>query len=413
MASGNGGARSAVWLLVAALALLGTVAVLHSQSAPPEEPAAAPARPVPLPGAISLEALPAPLPDESATGGTPSGELSVVDPPPGVVAAQVPAGPGGIPGAAMAAYQRAERTLATSTPGCRLSWTTLAALGRAASGHARGGQLDGHGRTLGRFLGPRLDGSPGLPRIPDTDHGQLDGDPQWDRAVGPMQIIPSTWRRYAADGDGDGQADPNDMSDAALTAGRYLCAGNVDLAVPEQQTAAFHRVNRSDSYVAAVRTFATDYARDTVPQPLAAPPPAPVPPPVSPPVSPPKPVHRMAPSHRSTPTTTPVKRTTPTTSTTPTTTTASTSTSKAPGRPNRILPPTSIAPTTAGAPDAGTPVTQQAASPTVTTVTTTVSAPPAQPSPAAPAPGVSTSQKPIPIIVLPPTDSAPRSTTAK
>lgn len=410
MVSGNGGARSVVWLLVAALALLGTVAVLHSQSAPPEEPTAAPARPVQLPGAVSLEALPAPLPDESATGGTPSGELSVIDQPLGSVAAQVPPGPGGVPGAAMAAYRRAEHTLATSTPGCRLSWTTLAALGRAASGHARGGQLDEHGRTLGRFLGPRLDGSPGLPRIPDTDHGQLDGDPHWDRAVGPLQIIPSTWLRYAADGDGDGQADPNDMSDAALIAGRYLCAGDVDLTVPEQQTAAFQRVNRSDSYVTAVRAFAADYARDAAPPPaLAAPPPAPVLPP-----APPKPVHRATPSHRPAPTTSAVKRTTPaaatpqaasTTSTAPSTTTPSTS--RAPVRPNRILPPTSNGPTTAGAPDAGAPVTQQAVSPTVTTVTTTVSAPPPQQSPSASAPGASGSQKPIPIIVLPPTDAAP------
>ena len=34
-----------------------------------------------------------------------------------------------------------------------------------------------------------------------------------------MQFIPSTWSRYAADGNGDGVADPQNLYDAAHAAG--------------------------------------------------------------------------------------------------------------------------------------------------------------------------------------------------
>ncbi len=37
-----------------------------------------------------------------------------------------------------------------------------------------------------------LNGANGTQAIRDTDAGQLDGDSIWDRAVGPMQFIPST-----------------------------------------------------------------------------------------------------------------------------------------------------------------------------------------------------------------------------
>ena len=44
-----------------------------------------------------------------------------------------------------------------------------------------------------------------------------------------MQFIPSTWQRWGADGDGDGDADPHNVFDATLAAGRYLCAAAGDL----------------------------------------------------------------------------------------------------------------------------------------------------------------------------------------
>src|SRR5687767_9098537 len=64
----------------------------------------------------------------------------------------------------------------------------------------------------------------GFASIVDTDGGVLDGDARWDRAVGPMRFIPSTWQLVGRDGNGDGIADPFSIDDAALSAAAYLCA---------------------------------------------------------------------------------------------------------------------------------------------------------------------------------------------
>src|SRR3546814_20580862 len=58
--------------------------------------------------------------------------------------------------------------------------------------------------------------------------GRWDGDARWDRAVGPMQFIPGTWKSFGVDGSGDGLADPNNVFDAATAAARYLCHGGND-----------------------------------------------------------------------------------------------------------------------------------------------------------------------------------------
>ncbi|MGH3933137.1 MAG: hypothetical protein ACRDTF_24550, partial [Pseudonocardiaceae bacterium] len=49
-----------------------------------------------------------------------------------------------IPPVALAAYQRAQDSLAGQAPGCRVSWTLLAGLGRVISDHG-GGSLDSTG----------------------------------------------------------------------------------------------------------------------------------------------------------------------------------------------------------------------------------------------------------------------------
>jgi len=278
------------WLLLVVALAVGAVAVVARAGepapagpvVPADQPSTADARSdatsgargaPPLPGSISLTAIPEPLPGESATGGSSAGELSFTDPPAEVSAspASVPSGPSGIPGVPLAAYRHAEQVLGVTQSVCQLHWPLLAAIGRAESGNARDGQVDAAGRTLGQILGPRLDGSPGLSRVPDSDQGQLDGDSVWDRAVGPLQLLPSTWRRYAADGDGDGRTDPNDMFDAALTAGRYLCAGGVNLGDPDQLGPAVFRYRHSDSYVTAVRAWAAGYAGGVASVPPVAP----------------------------------------------------------------------------------------------------------------------------------------------
>jgi hypothetical protein len=180
----------------------------------------------------------------------------------------LPEGPLGIPGVMLDAYQRAARTLAATQPGCDLSWSVLAGIGRIESGHASDGRVDAAGNTLGPILGARLDGSAGMAAIPDTDHGLLDGDPVWDRAVGPMQFIPSSWRRW-------GVGSPNNIYDSTLAAGRYLCAGGTDLSDPAQLQMAVYRYNHSATYVDVVLRWAAAYLTGVIPTPSA---PGPVPP---------------------------------------------------------------------------------------------------------------------------------------
>ena len=91
--------------------------------------------------------------------------------------------------------------------------------------------------------------------------GELETPPDrvWDRAVGPMQFIPGTWRRHARDGDGDEVADPHNLYDAALSAARYLCAGGV-MEGEGNLRAGFLRYNHSGAYVERVLTLAYGYA---------------------------------------------------------------------------------------------------------------------------------------------------------
>lgn len=174
------------------------------------------------------------------------------------------AGAAGIPVSVLTAYRQAEANLAGAMPSCHLPWWLIAGIGRIESGHAQGGRVDPAGTTRGRILGPVLDGSlAGTAVIRDTDGGAMDGDPVYDRAVGPMQFLPGTWRAYARDGNGDGVVNPHNVFDATTTAGVYLCRNGGDLAVPANIAAAVLRYNHSDSYLRAVLTWGAAY-RDNV-----------------------------------------------------------------------------------------------------------------------------------------------------
>jgi membrane-bound lytic murein transglycosylase B len=309
--------------------------------------------------------------------------LNVVNP-----QASVPPGPLGIPGIALLAYENAASHLREAKPGCGLEWSLVAAIGRIESGHAHGGRVDAAGRTLEPILGIALDGRPGVAAIADTDGGALDGDTRWDRAVGPMQFIPSTWPSYAADGNGDGVRDPHNIFDAAVATGRLLCAGDGDLRDPVQRARAVYRYNHSDSYVATVLVWADAYQQRVAPVDV---PPGPTPPPPGVPdaglVVPPVPLPPLPPGDNPAPAPAAPGTVLPeipgpvvapdetTTTTAPVTTT--TTTTMAPEATTTTEPVT----TTTTPVEVPPPVT------TTTTTTTTPSSPPACPPPGTSVPG--------------------------
>ena len=167
----------------------------------------------------------------------------------------------GIPTAALKAYSRAQQVMAQVDPRCQLPWTLVAAIGRVESNHGRfgGNSLNSNGVAVPGIYGPRLDGS-NVARISDTDAGKLDGDGAFDRAVGPMQFIPSTWRSMGVDGDGDGVKNPQDIDDAAMSAAVYLCSGDTNLSKAGDLNQAVLRYNHSQAYVDLVVSIAKAYA---------------------------------------------------------------------------------------------------------------------------------------------------------
>jgi len=169
----------------------------------------------------------------------------------------------GVPSRALYAYAHTDLALHVDAPACKLSWATLAGIGRVESSHGYfgGTRLDAKGRPITPIFGSALDGSPGLQKITDTDQGALDGDPRYDRAVGPMQFIPASWMTWGTDADGDGRADPQDIDDAALAAGRYLCSQDRDLSTGEGWWNAVLSYNNSVSYAQLVLNAANGYAQ--------------------------------------------------------------------------------------------------------------------------------------------------------
>lgn len=128
--------------------------------------------------------------------------------------------PSGRPSTYRALYEQA----ASRCPG--LSWAVLAAIGQVESDH-------------GRNMGPSTAG-----------------------ALGPMQFLPSTWRSFGVDGNGDGRRDIWDPYDAVPAAADYLCEHGAGRGGAGLSTAVF-AYNHSDSYVRKVLDLAEAYAGST------------------------------------------------------------------------------------------------------------------------------------------------------
>jgi hypothetical protein len=170
-----------------------------------------------------------------------------------------------VPATAVQAYGYAQLVLEGARPECHLGWTTLAGIGEVATQHGQvgGAVLDQGGRTTPPILGPVLDGRAGRPLIADTDAGAFDADPNYDRAMGPMLLMPAIWRAYASDGDDDQIQDPYDIDDATLAVARLLCSGTEDLNQLAGWTAALARLQPGAEYARAVFLAADGYGQQS------------------------------------------------------------------------------------------------------------------------------------------------------
>lgn len=185
-----------------------------------------------------------------------------VNPQAGVVGALSTLSTNGIPSAALYAYHHAETLLADADPECRLPWNLVAAIGRVESNHGRlqGNSLTAEGVTTPGLIGTALDGSKGSKKVADTDKGVLDEDTKFDRPIGPFQILPTIWKTTAIDSDNDGKENPQDIDDAATTAGVFLCSGPGDLSTGTGARSAVQRYNSTASYVDLVMKISSSYA---------------------------------------------------------------------------------------------------------------------------------------------------------
>ena len=221
--------------------------------------------------ATNASATPGKLPDGTAVPQD-AIEAPASVPVPGVIAPAVPQGSAdsvvsgassnGIPAPALSAYQRGAQIIDAADKSCNIPWELIAAIGRVESDHGRygGNTISDDGVSKPGIYGIPLNGKNGTQAINDTDGGQLDKDTVFDRAVGPMQFIPSTWQVVKVDADGDSQRNPQDMDDAALATAVYLCSGSDNLSTRKGQEASVYRYNHSKDYVNLVLRIMEAYS---------------------------------------------------------------------------------------------------------------------------------------------------------
>ncbi|WP_307866146.1 C40 family peptidase [Streptomyces smyrnaeus] len=161
------------------------------------------------------------------------------------------------------AYHEAANKFGEMQPeGKGMDWSILAGIAKVESNHAAGHRIGDDGTLAKPIYGPRLvgDGTGGnTSRHNDTDQGRLDGDKQVERAVGPFQFLPATWATTGRDGNGDGEKDPQNVYDAALSAAFYLGGDGRDLTQPDQLHAALMSYNHSEAYVQEVTHWINRY----------------------------------------------------------------------------------------------------------------------------------------------------------
>ncbi len=168
-----------------------------------------------------------------------------------------------IPKTALKAYAGVTLQIAGANPKCELSWNTLAGVGWVESRHGliHGTTLAADGTVSPPLYGVALDGN-GFARIPDSDGGALDGDASGDRAIGPMQFLPGSWRNWHTDANGDGVENPQNIFDATMAAAHYLCRAAGNLGTQDGWQRGILAYNSSRQYLNDVMDAANRYAAD-------------------------------------------------------------------------------------------------------------------------------------------------------
>jgi membrane-bound lytic murein transglycosylase B len=169
-----------------------------------------------------------------------------------------------IPERSLAAYAGAALAKSATMPECGLSWNTIAGIGATESDHGRhgGSAVGADGTVTPPIYGVPLAGGEGVEHIPDSDGGALDGDAEFDRAVGPFQLIPQTWRNWHTDGNGDGVEDPHNIDDAAMATANYLCRVSIHIDTEAGWIAAVSGFNSPQAYRDSVARYAVRYAEE-------------------------------------------------------------------------------------------------------------------------------------------------------
>ncbi len=164
---------------------------------------------------------------------------------------------------ALDAYFKAAARMMQENPSCGVRWEILAAIARVEGRHGTwmGARLDPAGRSSPEIIGIALDGRNNTAVVADSEGGTLDRDSTFDHAVGPLQFLPTSWRVFGADGNGDGDADPHNIYDASLAAARLLCWASTGLETEVGLQRGLYQYNRSEQYVAVVEGWVETYDR--------------------------------------------------------------------------------------------------------------------------------------------------------
>ncbi|MGW7276635.1 C40 family peptidase [Streptomyces sp. NPDC054864] len=191
--------------------------------------------------------------EDEAGGGAPAGGRGA------------PAKVAGVDPVMLAAYSSAAERIRKVRPKCSgVRWSVIAGIGKVESNHAGGRKVAASGTITPRIIGVRLDGSGAggnTTAFTDTDGGAWDGDTSYDRAVGPMQFLPSTWKGASGqDGNNDGDKNPHNAFDAALGTAAHLCGtGKKNLGDEAQLRRSILRYNNAGWYADKVLGFIHQY----------------------------------------------------------------------------------------------------------------------------------------------------------